>query len=82
MCLSVCVCHTVWCVWCVCVCVCVCVCSVAVSVPTVSLRRPIIYISPPIAFDKAGIVAQTTMLGIYSRKSERARESLQTHLFA
>ena len=53
---------------------CVCVCSVAVSVPTVSLRRPIIYISPPIAFDKAGIVAQTTMLGIYSRKSERERE--------
>jgi hypothetical protein len=43
-------------------------------VPTVSLRRPIIYISPPIAFDKAGIVAQTTMLGIYSRKSERERE--------
>jgi hypothetical protein len=25
--------------------------------------RPIIYISPPIAFDKAGIVAQSTMLG-------------------
>jgi hypothetical protein len=86
LCVCVCVCLSVCVTRCgvcgVCVCVCVCACSVAVSVPTVSLRRPIIYISPPIAFDKAGIVAQTTMLGIYSRKSERARESLQTHLFA
>jgi len=39
------------------------VCRGAVPPLIVVFVRPILYISPPIAFDKAGIVAQTQMLG-------------------
>jgi len=39
------------------------VCRAATLPLVVVFVRPIIYISPPIAFDKAGIVAQSQMIG-------------------